>query len=159
MNLSVMTALVLALLIGVVSGLRSMTAPAAVSWAARLNWLHLEPTGLAFLGYRFMPPILTLAALGELVVDKLPVTPSRKEPGGFGARLLSGGLSGSAIGATSGHPIGGLIAGVIGAILGTLGGSVARARLAAAFGSDRPAAFVEDAIAIGCAVLIVGAQR
>jgi uncharacterized membrane protein len=159
MNLSVMIALVLALLIGVVSGLRSMTAPAAVSWAARLRWLHLEPTGLAFLGNTFMPPMLTIAAVGELAVDKLSATPSRRELGGFSTRLLSGGLSGSAIGATSGHLIGGLIAGVIGAVLGTLGGSVARARLAAAFGSDRPAAFVEDAVAIGCAVLIVAAQR
>ena len=31
----------LALLIGVVAGLRAMTAPAAVSWAAYLGWLPL----------------------------------------------------------------------------------------------------------------------
>ena len=31
----------LALLIGVVAGLRTMTAPAAVSWAAYLGWLPL----------------------------------------------------------------------------------------------------------------------
>ncbi|HEY1434389.1 MAG TPA: DUF4126 domain-containing protein, partial [Thermoanaerobaculia bacterium] len=46
-----MGVLVLAFLIGVVAGLRVMTAPAAVSWAARLGWLHLEGTPLAFLGY------------------------------------------------------------------------------------------------------------
>jgi uncharacterized membrane protein len=159
MNLAATTTLALALLIGIVSGLRSMTAPAAVSWAARIGWLHLESTGLAFLGYTFMPPMLTIAAFGELFVDKLPATPSRKDPGGFGTRLLSGGLSGSAIGASGGHLIGGLIAGVLGAVLGTFGGSAARARLAAAFRSDRPAALVEDAFAISCAVLILVAQR
>ncbi|WP_425993766.1 hypothetical protein [Caulobacter sp. DWR1-3-2b1] len=31
----------LALLIGVVAGLRAMTAPAAISWAAHLGWLPL----------------------------------------------------------------------------------------------------------------------
>jgi uncharacterized membrane protein len=50
--------------------------------------------------------------------------------------------------------IGGLLAGIVGAIIGTLGGRAFRARLAKAFGSDRPAAFVEDAVAIGAALLI-----
>jgi uncharacterized membrane protein len=39
----------LAFLIGVIAGLRSLTAPAVLSWAAHLGWLHLENTGLAFL--------------------------------------------------------------------------------------------------------------
>ena len=39
-----------AFLIGVVAGLRALTAPAAVSWAAHLGWLKLEGTWLAFLG-------------------------------------------------------------------------------------------------------------
>lgn len=47
-----MTAYVLAFLIGVAAGLRSMTAPAVVSWAAQLGWLHLEGSGLAFWGTR-----------------------------------------------------------------------------------------------------------
>ena len=34
----------LALLIGVVAGLRAMTAPAAVSWAAYLGWLPRRKT-------------------------------------------------------------------------------------------------------------------
>ncbi len=40
----------IALLIGVVAGLRAMTAPAAVSWAAALGLLKLQGTPLAFLG-------------------------------------------------------------------------------------------------------------
>jgi uncharacterized membrane protein len=42
---------VLAFLIGVVAGLRALTPLAAVSCAARLVWLHLENTWLAFLGF------------------------------------------------------------------------------------------------------------
>jgi uncharacterized membrane protein len=44
-------------------------------------------------------------------------------------------------------------------VIGTIGGYAFRARLAAAFGSDRPAALLEDAIAIGGAFLIVAALR
>ena len=36
--------LLLALVIGIVAGLRAMTAPAAVSWAARAGWLDLAAT-------------------------------------------------------------------------------------------------------------------
>ena len=103
-------AFVLAFLIGIVAGLRSLMAPAAVSWAAQLGWLQLAPTGLAFLGHRFTPWILTLLALGELVTDQLPTTPSRTVPLQFGARILTGGLSGAAIGAASGGSSSALLA-------------------------------------------------
>jgi uncharacterized membrane protein len=43
-------------------------------------------------------------------------------------------------------------------VIGTLGGHALRARLAAAFGRDRPAAFIEDAVAIGGALLAVLAR-
>lgn len=145
----------LSLLIGVIAGLRTMTAVAAVSWAARLGWLNLAPTGLAFLGHAAAPWVLTVLALGELVTDQLPATPSRTVPVQFGGRLLSGGLSGAAIGAGSGALVTGLVAGIVGAIIGTLGGSAGRGWLARVFGQDRPAALVEDAVAIGGALLVV----
>ena len=81
-----MSVYVLALLIGVVAGLRTMTAPAVVSWAAYLGRMHLEGTWLAFLGYAWTPYILSALALAELVTDQLPKTPSRKVPMQFGAR-------------------------------------------------------------------------
>jgi uncharacterized membrane protein len=155
MNTSLTTTLLLPLLIGVVAGLRTMTAPAAVSWAARIGWLNLAPTSLAFLGYAFTPWVLTALALAELVNDKLPSTPSRTVPPQFGARLVSGGLSGAAIGAAHGGLFIGLVAGIVGAVIGTLGGRTCRAQLARAFGSDRPAAFIEDAVAISSAFLIM----
>jgi uncharacterized membrane protein len=49
----------------------------------------------------------------------------------------------------------GVAGGLIGAVVGTLGGRAARARLAASFGRDRPAALIEDAVAIGGAFLIM----
>ena len=147
----------LALLIGIVAGLRTMTAPAAVSWAAYLGWLPLQSTPLAFLGYVAVPYVFTLLAIGELIADQLPKTPSRKVPVQFGARIVSGALCGAAIGAAAGTLAGGLVAGIVGAVIGTLGGAEARARLARAFGRDMPAALIEDAVAIVGAYLIVAA--
>ena len=134
-----------------------MTAPAAVSWAARAGWLNLTSTGLAFVGSAITPWILTALALGEMLADKLPTTPSRKAPPGFVARIVTGAFSGAAIAAPSGSVVTGAIAGVIGAVIGTLGGHASRARLAATFGRDRPAALIEDAVAIGGALLIMAA--
>jgi len=151
------TTLLLSVLIGIIAGLRSMTAPAAVSWAARAGWLNLASTGLAFLGSALTPWILTPLALAELVADKLPTTPSRKAPLGFGARIVTGAFSGAALGAAGGSLVTGAIAGAIGAVIGTFGGHAARARLAASFGRDRPAALIEDAVAIGGALLVMSA--
>ncbi len=149
-----MIVLLLALLLGIVAGLRTMTAPAAVSWAAYLGRLDLSATWLAFMGNIWATGILTLLALGEFVTDQLPSTPSRKVPLQFGARIVSAGFSGLAIGLAYEMAIGDLIAGIVGAVIGTLGGSEFRARLAKAFGKDPPAAFIEDVVAIVGAILI-----
>jgi len=146
-----------AVLIGVIAGLRAMTAPAAVSWAAALGWIDLSATPLAFLGYHWTPYIFTALAVFELITDQLPSTPSRKVPPQFIARVVLGGLSGAAIGASGGMLVVGLIAGVVGAVIGTYGGAAARGRLAAAFGKDLPAALIEDVVAIAGAYLIVTA--
>jgi len=159
MNESARTACLLALLIGSVAGLRSLTAPTAVSWAAHLGRLHLDATSLAFFGYAWTPWVLTLLAMGEFIVDQLPSTPSRTAPLGFGTRIVTGAVSGAAAGTAGGTMIGGLLAGIAGALIGTLAGHAFRARLAAAFGRDRPAAFIEDAIALGGALVIVTALR
>lgn len=151
-----MSLYIAAFLIGVITGLRSMTAPAAVSWAARLGRLHLDGTWLTFLGSAAAPYIFTVAAIGELITDKLPKTPSRKAPLGFVARILFGAMCGAAFGANGGAMAGGMVAGVIGAIAGTLGGYEARVRLVRATGGkDLPIALLEDLVAVGGAILIV----
>ena len=150
-----MTLYLLALAIGVVAGLRTATAPAAVSWAASLGLLDLRGTLLGAFGHPWAPWFLTALALAEFVGDQLPKTPSRTTPPQFGARIVSGAVSGAAIGVAGGSWMGGAVAGIAGAILGTLGGHAARARLAAWFGRDLPAALLEDAVAVKAAVLIV----
>lgn len=147
---------VLSFLIGVVAGLRSLTPPAAVSWAARLGWLRLENTPLAFMGFAATPYIFSVLALVEIINDKLPKTPSRKSPPGFIARIATGALCGAALGAPDQALIGGGIAGILGAVVGTLGGYEFRSRLVKAIGGkDLPIALIEDAIAIVGAVLLV----
>jgi uncharacterized membrane protein len=151
-----MSIYIFALLIGIIAGLRAMTAPAAVSWAAFLGWLPVENSWAAFMGYRFTPYIFSILAIIELITDQLPSTPRRTVPPQFGARIVSGAFCGAVIGTAGGMLIGGLIAGAIGAVIGTLGGYEARKRLVAAIGgNDLPIAILEDAVAIVGAYLIV----
>jgi uncharacterized membrane protein len=75
--------LLLAFLIGVVAGLRSLTAPAVVAWAAHGNWLNLHNTPLSFMASTAAVVISTLLGVVELVADKLPFTPSRLKPPGL----------------------------------------------------------------------------
>ena len=148
-----------ALLIGVVAGLRAMTAPAAVAWGAHLGLISLEGTPLAWLGGTIATWVFTALAVLELVGDQLPKTPSRKVPVQFGTRIASGAFCGAAIGIIGGAWIGGAIAGAIGAVIGTLGGADVRGRLAKAFGKDLPAGLLEDAVAVVGAFLIVTAVK
>src|ERR1700675_4372322 len=120
-------ALGLAFGIGVVAGLRSMTAPAVTAWAVHLGWLDLEGSPLAFMGSPWAVGVLTLGALGELVADKLPMTPSRTKPGPLAARIVMGGLSGACVTAAGGSsPWVGAVLGAIGGIVGTFAGYRAR---------------------------------
>ncbi|MGE3276815.1 MAG: DUF4126 domain-containing protein [Vicinamibacterales bacterium] len=144
----------LAMAIGVVAGLRSMTAPAAVAWAARTGALAL-PEGLAFLGHGVAPWILALLAGGELVVDKLPATPPRTVLPGFAARLVTGGFAGGMVAASSGSLVVGVLAGAAGAVAGTLGGVTVRMWLARRLGRDLPAALIEDGVALVAAFVII----
>src|ERR1700680_1045673 len=89
--------LLLAFLIGVVAGLRSLTAPAVVAWAAHRNWLNLHNPSLAFMGSTAAVVIFALLAVVELVADQLPSTPSRTRPPGLIARIVLGGLSGAGV--------------------------------------------------------------
>ncbi|TPW30993.1 DUF4126 domain-containing protein [Martelella alba] len=147
--------LLFALLIGVVAGLRAMTAPAAIAWAAYLGWIDLSHTFLSFMGSVWAVGVLTLFALVELVTDQLPTTPSRTVPPQFGARIVMGAIAGTALGFAAGGFGPGAVAGLVGAVIGTLGGAKARGALARKFGQDRPAALIEDAIALLGALLIV----
>ena len=136
-----------------------MTASAAVSWGAHLGVIDLEGTRLAFLGHSIAPWVLTLAAAGELVTDQLPSTASRKVPVQFAGRILIGAFAGGVVGSAAGSWRVGVALGVIGATIGTLAGASARSRLAARLRGDRPAAVIEDAVAIGGAAGVMASLR
>src|SRR6202023_3618599 len=116
-------ALLLAFGIGVVTGLRSMTAPAAVAWAAHLGWMNLSGSPLAFLGSGWAVGIFTVGALGEFVADKLPTTPARTAALGLTPLIVIGLLTGACLAVAGGASYWlGALFGAIGAIAGAVGG-------------------------------------
>ena len=104
--------------IGIVAGLRSLTAPAVVAWGAHLNWLNLHGSPLAFIGSTAAVAILSVLAIGELIADKLPMIPKRTATAPLMARVVTGGLCGACLCAAVGQSL------VAGALLGGIGGVV-----------------------------------
>jgi uncharacterized membrane protein len=95
--------------------------------------------------------LLLAAAAGELVVDKLPNTPSRLEPAGLASRLAMGALAAGLFARTRRAPW--LPAAAIGASTAAVSAKVGhdvRARLVQQ-APDPALAVVEDAVAIGLA--------
>jgi len=143
--------------IGFVAGLRSMTAPAAVSWAACFGWLDLQGTPLQFMGSGVAVAISTVAALLEYVADKLPRTPNRTSTGPLTGRIVLGTLSGAALGAAHDRMLlAGPVLGGLGAVIGAYAGYHARRRLVTTVGvKDLVVALAEDLVAILLAYLVV----
>lgn len=145
-------------IIGIAAGLRSMTAPAVVSAAARRGDLSLDGTPLAMFGHPAAPLLLGAMAVGEVVADKLPGMPPRTLPAPLLVRLIAGGLAGAAIGAARGQLRSGLAAGVAGAAIGARVGIRLREQVAAGVG-PMPAALAEDALAVGLAIAAMAGAR
>ena len=143
--------------IGCIAGLRSMTAPAAVAWAAHLGWIHLDHSPLAFLGATWALVLFTIAALAEFVVDLLPQTPARTAPGPLVARAVTGGLCGGSLAiAGSASMLVGMLLGAVGGIAGALIGYRARTGLVRSLQvPDRVIAIPEDILAVILAVFFV----
>jgi uncharacterized membrane protein len=148
--------LLLAFLIGIFTGLRSLTPPAVTAWATHLGWLKV-PSPLSWIGTMPAAVILTLFALVELVTDKLPKTPSRTAPPGLIARIVLGGLSGGCVASAGGKGIAlGAMLGIVGALAGTYGGYQARRKLVKALGTpDFVIALLEDLVTIGGSLWVV----
>ena len=148
--------LLFAFLIGLFAGLRSLTPPAAVAWAVYLGWLKLARP-LALIGSLPAVIILSLLAVTELILDKLPNTPSRTAPPGLIARIVTGGFTGACVSLGGGKSaLVGAGLGVIGGIVGCFGGYHARAQLVKFLRQpDFNIAVLEDLIAIGGSLFIV----
>ena len=147
----------LAVGIGIVAGLRSLTAPAAVSWGAHLGLLDLHGSALSFMGSTAAVIVFSLLAVAEYVADLLPATPRRTTPGPLMARIVMGGLSGACLCASGGRSVLlGTVLGGLGAVMGAFGGYEARTRLVQALrGKDWIIAVSEDVVAIALAWLFV----
>lgn len=150
-------ALILSLVLGCVDGLRSMTAPAVVCWAAHFGWLPLSGTRLEFLARPLTLWIITIMAVGELIVDKLPTTPPRTHPVGLIARAVLGGACGFAVAvARETNPMLPVVVAVAGALSSAFAGYNARRLLVKRFRlPDFLVALTEDTLAIAGGFLIL----
>jgi uncharacterized membrane protein len=146
-----------ALGIGFTGGLRSLTPPAVVAWAAHLGWLNLHNSLLAFMGSTIAAIIFSLLALFELFADLQPSTPKRTAPVPLTARILMGGLCGASLPAAGNQSlIIGAILGGIGGVIGAFAGYEIRRRLVVALRiKDTLIALLEDLVTVGLACFFV----
>lgn len=143
--------------IGFAAGLRSLTPPAVVAWAAYLGWLNLSNSPLAFMGSIIAVIIFSLLASFELFADLQPSTPKRTAPMPLIARIVMGGLCGACVCAAGNQSlIIGAIVGAVGGLIGAFAGYEIRKRLVSALNiKDVFIALLEDLVTIGLACLLV----
>jgi uncharacterized membrane protein len=137
--------------------MRSMMAPAVISWSARRSGLDLENTPFsAFKG----PGIAKTAAalvMGEMIADKTSFVPDRVDPAALAGRAIAGGAAGAAVFQARRKSV------IIGALVGAaaaVGAAYAtyhlRKKAAAYFQvSDRAVALVEDGNALTAGLIAV----
>lgn len=151
-----------AALLGFVAGMRTQLPLAMLAYAAREGHFATDDdTSVKLLREPAALPVLALSAAGELVVDKLPFTPSRLDPGPLFGRLLFGGLAGAAISREAGDPpLAGALLGAAGAGLGAFVGYHARRWLGEATGIPDPFwGSVEDVAALAIGALVIAGDR
>jgi uncharacterized membrane protein len=153
-----------ALGLGLVAGLRSMTAPAIVSASARSGSLHLANSRLRFLATKTARNTFAGLAAGELIADKLPFTPNRTDAGPLVGRILSGGLCGATVAASERQSLAlGSMVGGLAAVAGAYAGYQLRRRaVQQGHVPDFVVATFEDAIALlggALAVKLISKER
>jgi uncharacterized membrane protein len=151
----------LCVVIGGVSGLRSLTGIAIVTIVAQrgwphLGWLHLGGTGLSFLGTPVAMYVFVVLAIGELIADKLAFIPSRIQAGPLAARFVLGALCGSALALAAGLPwVFPAALGGVAAVVAAYAGYWLRRGITSHGIKDLPIALLEDATAILLALFAV----
>ena len=144
--------------IGFTAGLRALTPPAVVAWAAHLGWLNLNNSPLAFVGSTIAVVIFSILAVFELIGDQLPQTGKRTAPMPLVARILTGAFCGACIqyaASNQGWMLGAILGG-IGGVIGAFAGYETRRRLVAALNiKDIFVALLEDLVTIGLACFFV----
>ena len=146
-----------AMTLGAVSGMRSMMAPAVISWAARRSGLDLENTPFSAFKGPGIGRTAAALALGELFADKTPFVPQRSDSTALVARALSGGAAGAAVfRARQRSMVLGALVGAAAAVGSAYATYYLRRKAARHFEvSDRVIALVEDGIALGAGLIAV----
>jgi len=158
MALAVMAWVVAIPLLGIASGMRTLTPMAVLCWYAYAGYLPVEGTWAFWTAKLVTAIIFTVLALGELVGDKLPWAPNRIAPGPLVARIVFGGLVSLIVAVTlNGSGSEGIILGVPGVLIGAFASFVLRRDIVVRSGfKDWPVALLEDISAIGFSVFAMG---
>jgi len=141
--------------VGALAGMRTSSAPAITSHIlSHHHSKRLENTPLNFMQSKMVANTLTLLALSEIVVDKLPSTPNRTKPAGIAFRCLSGALAGASISkATGGKVFAGALIGAGSALASTYISFLLRKTTVKGTGIIDPIiGAIEDALVIGAGV-------
>jgi uncharacterized membrane protein len=144
---------------GVIAGMRSMSAPAIVSnYLAHNPSKSIAKTPFRAMGSSRTAGVLKALALGEMVADKLPMIPARIAPGPLVARGVSGALCGASVFAAEGErPAKGGLAGAVAAIASAYAFYHLRRRIGQESKvPDVALGFTEDAIVVGGGLCILG---
>ena len=141
-----------ALGLGMVAGMRSVTAPALLSKSLSKT-PEAIPVDTPF-GKLCSPQaatVLGVMALSEMAMDKLPTTPNRTLPLSVAFRMLSGALVGSAVMASRKESrVAGAVVGAVGALAATYGMFYLRRNVCRKINLPDPIfGFAEDALAVG----------
>lgn len=139
-----------AAMVGVASGMRSQLPLALLAWTSGPGAANTDASWPP-LRSPLARAVVTALAVGELIGDKLPMTPSRLQPAPFLGRLAFGAFAGGLLAARSGgEAMAGAAAGGTGAVIGTIAFGEARLALTRVTGLPDPVwAVAEDALAIG----------
>ena len=158
MAMTVLSWLLAIPVLGLCTGLRTMTPIALVCWYAWGGYLPVHDTWAFWAAKPITVGIFTLLALGEFIGDKLPSTPSRIALFPLLARLSFGGLVGAIVATgLKGSALEGIILGVIGAVIGAFGGFHLRRHLVQNAGwPDLRVALIEDGITLVLSFFALG---
>lgn len=138
--------------LGLLAGMRSMSAPAITSRIlSRHHTKSIEKSPLRFMQSGITANILSAMAIGEFVGDKMPSAPNRIVPSALISRCISGALSGAGIyKARRGKWYTGALLGGATAIVATFGSYYLRKSLVKhAHLVDPVIGTIEDAIVLG----------
>jgi uncharacterized membrane protein len=150
-----------AAVLGAISGMRSMAAPAIVSRFAHTGLLPLQDSQIKFLTHRNSAKTMAVMAIGEMVADKLPFIPNRTSVFPLVTRAVSGALSATAFTKARRRSV------ALGALIGSLaavGASYGAFKVRKTVGAklhlpDTIVAVAEDAIVAACGFALLRALR